>query len=215
MSTREADGHPPDLPDLQTIGPILWEQAVDDLRACVRAHQALRLILDKGDCTCGDPWASLDIVTIDPDAYLGSASRGGKTFTYVVWGANCMLPELHAAPSAPQIFQFSSSPFPSFDTLTRKNPSCGEGAATEQRAAETRRPEASKSSNPHAEDLQEVGRLSTISGDSSQQSPAILCMHGHGRGVEMSLPEGERGPERYGQSACLQRGNGTACEAGL
>jgi len=124
-----AHGRPPDLPNSQEHGSIVWELAFVGSKARVRVHKARRPVLDERACTHPDPWPSLGIITIDPDIYLGSALQleGEQNFHIP-----CVGSELHAAPSAPQIFS-SPSPLPPVlspsDTLTRENLSRGEGAA--------------------------------------------------------------------------------------
>jgi len=93
------------------------------------------------------------------DTYFGSALQleGEQNIHSPSVGS-----ELHAAPSAPQHFTFSL--FPS-DTLAYENLP-GEGVATERRATEDRRPEASKLLNPHQEDLQDAGGVPSGPGNS-------------------------------------------------
>ena len=93
----------------------------------VHAHQARKPVLDEGACMCPDPWHSLSVVIVDPDACSGSASQleGERDFHSPSGGR-----ELHAAPSAPQNNCSSSfSYFPS-DAIARENPP-GEGTASE------------------------------------------------------------------------------------
>ena len=108
-----------------------------------------------GARTRPDPWPSLGVIIVDPDTCIGSASQlEGEQNIHVP----CVGSELHAAPSAPQIF--SSLPP---DTLAHKNSPCGEAAAIERRATkDSRHPEPLK---PPDEDLQESGGASAL-GDS-------------------------------------------------
>ena len=158
----EAHGQPPDFANPQTQGSTAWEPAFVVPKARVRVHQARRPILDKGACTRPDPWPNLSIVIVDPDTYFGSALQLEGEQTINLQPVGC---ELHAAPSTPQHFSFSPSPpIPvPLDTLVRENPSCREGAATERRVTEVRRPKPWKPPDPQAEHLQEGGALSALS----------------------------------------------------
>ena len=92
----------------------------------VRPHQARRPVLDEGACGRPDPWHSLSVVIVDPDARSGSASQlEGEQNIHSPSGGR----ELHAAPSNLQNYSSSFSPFPS-DTIAGENPP-GEGAASE------------------------------------------------------------------------------------
>ena len=75
MPIGEACGCPANSPDTQTQGSTVWEPEPDNLKACVRAHQAWRPVLDDGGHTCLDLWLNLGVVIIDPDIYFGSASQ--------------------------------------------------------------------------------------------------------------------------------------------
>ena len=159
----EAHGRPPDLPNPQRQSSIDWEPVFIIPKARVRVHKAQRPILDKGACTCPDPWPDLGAITVDPDIYFGSASQleGEQNFHLP-----CVGSELHAAPSPPQNFPSSFSPFPPPDTPARENPSHGEGAATERCIIEDHpRPGPQKPPDPHAEDLQETGGALSASGN--------------------------------------------------
>ena len=167
MPIREVHSRPPDIPDPQRQGSITWEPASIIPKAHVHIDKAQRPILDEGAHTRPDPWPSLGIVITNLDTYLGSASQlEGEQNIHIP----CVGSELHAAPSAPQNSSSSLSPLPPVpppsDTLVRKNPSCGEGAAAERCATEDRRPEPSKPSSPHEEDLQEAGGVPSVPGDS-------------------------------------------------
>src|SRR5260221_10887679 len=124
----EAHGRPPALPNPQTQGFTVWEPESDDPKARVRAHQARMPVLDEGARTRPDPWPSLGIVNVNPDTCIGSGSQlEGEQNIHIP----CVGSEPHAAPSAPQNFPSSFSPFPSPpDTLARENLSRGEGAAS-------------------------------------------------------------------------------------
>lgn len=162
----EAHGLPPDLPNSRGHGSIVWELAFVGSEARVCVHKARRPVLDERAHTRPDPWPSLGIITIDPDIYLGSALQleGEQNFHIP-----CVGSELHAAPSAPQIFS-SPSPLPPVpspsDTLTRENLSRGEGAATKRRTTDGHRPGHSKSSSTREEDLQEAGGVPSVPGNS-------------------------------------------------
>jgi len=163
----EAHGHPPDLTDPRRHSSIIWEPAFIVPKARVRVYQARRPILDEGACTRPNPWPNLGVVIVDPDTCTGSASQLEGEQNINLPSVGC---ELHAAPSTPQHFSFSPSlpiPLP-LDTLVRENPSCGEGAATEQRITEVRRPEPWKPPDAQAEDLHESG------GASASDDPPIL-----------------------------------------
>jgi len=160
----EAHGRPPDLPNPQMQGSIVWEPAFTAPKAQVRTHQARRPLLDMGACTRPDPWPDQGAVIVDPDTCIGSASQleGEQNIDLP-----CVWSELHAAPPAPQHFQSSFSPSPPvllpLDTLTRKNPPRGEGAATEQRAIDDcPRPKPSKLSDTHGKGLQEAGGVPSV-----------------------------------------------------
>jgi len=73
MPIGEVHGHPPDLPNLQRQGSIVWEPAVVISKAHVHAYQAQRPVPDEGACVHPDPWPSLDIIITKLDACLGSA----------------------------------------------------------------------------------------------------------------------------------------------
>jgi len=101
-----------------------------------------------------DPWPSPGTVTTDLDICSWSASQleGEQNIHLPTAGS-----KLHATPSARQHFSFSPShPVSSpLGTLARKNLSCEEGAATEQRATEAHRPEPWEPPDAQAEDLHE------------------------------------------------------------
>ena len=161
---REAHGHPPDFINPQMQGSTTWEPASVVLKAQVRVLKTQRPVLDKGAHTCPDLWPSLGIVIVDPDTCSGSASqlKGEQNlFSPSVGG------KLHAAPPAPQHISFSPSiPIPLLsDTLMRKNPSHGEGAATEWHATKGHHPECWKPPDPQAEHLQEAGGASSALGN--------------------------------------------------
>jgi len=171
--TGEAHGHPHDLPDLQTQGFTVWEPESDDPRARVRTHQARMPVLDEGARPRSDPWPSLGIVNVDSDTCIGSTSqlKGGQNIHIPSVGS-----ELHAAPSAPQNFPSSFSPFPSPpDTLAHKNLSRGEGAASEWRAIDIH-PERWKPPDLPVENLEESGGASA-----SDDSPIL---HGSAGGLD-------------------------------
>src|SRR5712691_10623946 len=165
MPIGEAHGCPPDFPDPQTQGSTVWEPESDDPKARGCATRARRPILDEGARVRPDPWPNLGIVTIYPDTCRGSASllEGEQNIDLPHVGS-----EQDAAQPAPQNSSLSFSPLPPVppppDTLARENPP-GEGAATERRATEDRRPEASKPLKLQAENLQEAG-LPLVPGDS-------------------------------------------------
>ena len=155
--TGEAHGRPPGLPDPQARSTIASEQGVIGPKACVNAHQARRPIVDKNARSCPDPWPSLGIITIDPDIYFGSASQHEGEQNIHLPGVGS---ELHAAPSAPQLF----SSFPPLslvpplpDTLAHEDPSGGEGATSKWRATEDRYPELWKPPDLHIEALEKSG----------------------------------------------------------
>jgi len=153
----EAHGRPPDLPDPQTQGSTAWEPSFVVPKARVRVHKVRRPVPDKGARTHPDPWPSPGIIIADPDTCIGSASQleGEQNFH-----VPCVGSELHAAPSAPQHFSFSPSPpipSPLPDTLTRDDPSRGEGTATEWHTIEDRCPELWKPPDLHIEVLEEAG----------------------------------------------------------
>jgi len=163
----EAHARPPDLPNPQRHGSIVWEPASVVPKARVRAHQVRRPIFDEGARTRPDPWPNLGVVIVDPDTCIGSALQlEGEQNIHVP----CVGSELHAAPSAPQNSSSSLSPLPPVpppsDTLAHENPSHGEGAAAERCATEDHRPEPSKPSSPHEKDLQEAGGVPSVPGDS-------------------------------------------------
>ena len=62
MPIGEAHGRPPDLPDLQAQGSIIWEPGSVNPNAHARVHQARRLVLDEGAHVRPDPWPNLGIV---------------------------------------------------------------------------------------------------------------------------------------------------------
>jgi len=95
MPIGEVHGCPPDLPDLQRQGSIVWEPAVVILKAHVHAHQAWRPVPNKGACVHPDPWPSPDIVITKLDACLGSALQPeGEQNIHIP----CVGSKLHAAP---------------------------------------------------------------------------------------------------------------------
>jgi hypothetical protein len=108
-----------------------------------------------------DPWPNPGIVIVDPNTCRGSASQleGEQNFHVL-----CVGSELHAAPSTPQHFSFSS--FPPFDTLILESPLCGQAAATEQCATKDLRPECLKLPDVQAEDLHKSGGVPSKPGDS-------------------------------------------------
>ena len=151
----------------------------------VRVHQAQRPDPDEGVRTRPDPWPSPGVITVDLAGCLGLASQlEGEQNTHVPSVGSGP----HVAPVAPQFSSSSSSPFSS-DTLAHENPpregaasercaadtcpepweppdlSCGEGAAIERRATETRRPEPWKPPDPHDEVLQELGGVLSAPGN--------------------------------------------------
>ena len=151
----EAHGCPPDLPDPQTQGSTAWEPAFVVLKACVHMHKVRRPVPDKGARTRPDPWPSLGIIIVDLDTCIGSASQleGEQNFHLP-----CVGSKLHAAPSPPQNFPSSFSPFLPPNTLTRENPLCGEGTATERHVIEDHPgPEPLKPPDLQAKDLEEAG----------------------------------------------------------
>ena len=161
MPIGEAHGRPPNFANPQTQGSTAWEPASVVPKARVRVHKVQRPVLDEGAHTRPDPWPNLGAVIVDPDIYFGSASQleGEQNFHLP-----CVGSELHAAPSPPQNFPSSFSPFPPPDTPAHENPSHGEGAATERRVIEDHpRPGPRKPPDLHAEDLQETrGALSAL-----------------------------------------------------
>jgi len=155
MPIGEVHSCPPDLPNPQMQGSIIWEPAFAAPKARVCAHQAQRPLLDMGAHTCPDLWPSLGVIIVNPDTCIRSASQleGEQNFHLP-----CVGSKLHAAPSPPQIFPSSFSPFLPSDILVRKNPSHGEGTATEWHAIKDHpHPEPQKLPNPQAENLQEAG----------------------------------------------------------
>jgi len=160
----EAHGCPPDLPDLQRQGSIVWELAVVVLKAHVHAHQAWRPVPNKGACVRPDPWPSPDIVITKLDACLGSALQPeGEQNIHIP----CVGSKLHAAPLAPQNISSSQLPpiWPLSDTLAHANLSCGEGAATEQHATKGHCSKLWKPPDLHIEVLEKSGGVSAL-GDS-------------------------------------------------
>ena len=103
----EVHDRPPDFPDPQTQGSAAWEPESANPKVYVRVHQARKPVLDEGARVRPGPWSSPDAMTTNPATCLGSALQleGGKTFTYHVWGASCMLPHL------PLIFLIFIYPF--------------------------------------------------------------------------------------------------------
>ena len=157
----EAHGRPPDLPDPQRQGSIVWEPAVVVSKAHVRAHQAQRPVPDEGACVHPDPWPSPDVVITKLDACLGSAIQlEGEQNIHV----RSVGSELHAAPLAPQNISSSSLPpvRPPSDTLARANLSRGEGAATEQRATKGHCPKLWKPPDLRIEVLEKSGGASAL-----------------------------------------------------
>jgi len=67
----EAHGRPPNLPDPQTQGSIVWEPEFDDPKPCLYPSGA-EAVLDKGACVRPDLWPSLSVVIVDPDTCSGS-----------------------------------------------------------------------------------------------------------------------------------------------
>ena len=109
MPVGEAHGHPPDLPNLQRQGSIVWEPVFVIPKACVRGHEAWRPVLDEGAQTRPDPWPNLGIVTTNPDTCIGSVSQlEGEQNIHLLYVGS----KLHAAPSAPQNSSSSLSPLP-------------------------------------------------------------------------------------------------------
>jgi len=99
MPVREAHGQPPDLPNLQRQGSIVWKPVFIVPKACVCGHEAWRPMLDEGAQICPDPWPNLGIITTDPDICIGSASQlEGEQNIHLPYVGG----KLHAAPSAPQ-----------------------------------------------------------------------------------------------------------------
>ena len=155
----EAHSRPPDLPDPQTQGSIVWEPESINSKTRVHTTQVRRPILDEGARVHPDPWPSLGVVTINLDVCSWSASQlEGEQNIHIP----CVGSELHAAPSAPQTSTFS--PFPP-DAPTHENPP-EEGAATERRATDYRHPEPWKPPDAQAEDLQEAGGVPSVPGNS-------------------------------------------------
>jgi len=69
----EMHDRPPDLRDPQTQSSVAWEpESINpNPKACVRVHQARRLVLDEGAQTRPDPWPSLGVIIVDPDSCFG------------------------------------------------------------------------------------------------------------------------------------------------
>jgi len=163
MPIREAYGRPPNFANPQTQGSTTWEPASIVPKARVRMDKVWRPVPNEGARMRPDPWPSPGIIIIDPDTCFGSASQleGEQNFHLP-----CVGSELHAAPSPPQIFPSSFSPFPPPDTLAHENPSRGEGAATKRRIIEDHPcPEPRKPPDPQVVDLQEAGGALSASGN--------------------------------------------------
>jgi len=157
----EAHSRPPDFPDPQGHGSIIWEPASVVPKACVHVHKAWRPILDEGAHMHTGLWPNLGIVSTNPDTCLGSVSllKGEQNIF-----SPCAGSEQYASPCTPQISLSSPSSFLPPDTLVRENP-LGEGAATEQHATEDLGPKHLKPPNLRVEDLTKSGGAS-LSDDS-------------------------------------------------
>jgi len=158
MPIREAYGHPPDLPDLQTQGSTAWEPVFIIPKAHVHVHKVQRPVPDEGAHMCPNLWLNLGVIIVNPDTCIRSASqlKGEQNINLPSVGS-----ELHAAPSAPQISSSSLSPLslvpPPSDTLICGNQSHGEGTATKRHTIKGRPcPKPSKPPNPHKV-MQEAG----------------------------------------------------------
>ena len=152
----EAHGRPPDLPNLQMQGSTTWEPAFVVPKAHVCVHQAWRPVPNEGARTHPDLWPSPDIVIVNPDTCIRSASllKGEQNIF-----SPCAGSEQYASPCTPQISLSSPSSFLPPDTLVRENPP-GEGAATERRATEDLGPKHLKPPNLRVEDLTKSGGAS-------------------------------------------------------
>jgi hypothetical protein len=74
MPIREVYDHPLDFSNPQMQGPANWELESVDLKAHIHMHQAWRPTLDGGAHVSHNLQLSPGIVTVNPDACLGSAS---------------------------------------------------------------------------------------------------------------------------------------------
>ena len=156
MPIREAHSHPPDFPDPQGHGSIIWEPASVVPKACVHVHKARRPILDEGARMCAGPWPNLGIVSANPDTCLGSASllEGEQNIISPYVGS-----KQYASPCTPQISSSSPSSFLPPDTLAHEN-LLGEGAATEWCTTKDLGPKHLKPPNSRVEDLTKSGGAS-------------------------------------------------------
>ena len=158
-------------------------------RPHVCTHPAWRPVLDEGARTCPDPWPNPDVVIVNPNTCLESASQleGEQTIFLPCTGS-----EQYASPCILQNFPSLISPFPSpLDTLARENPP-GEGTATERHTTEDCRPEPWKPPDMHAEDLQEAGGVPSVSAN-SPAFPENVDHFGHA-GVAENTDAGEVEP---------------------